>query len=160
MPDADFTGSPTPRLLTLTAQIVAAHVAGNTVASEALPALIQTVHSALAQAGADPEPVATQQQPAVPIRRSVLPDYLVCLEDGGKVKMLKRYLATRFGLTPEQYRTKWGLPGLWCMEGRRWRDTDDTATFLACHSSTMPPVAIVSHAPATASPIGLRTRPD
>jgi predicted transcriptional regulator len=98
-----------PQILALTAQIVAAHVAGNTVSPEALPALIQSVHSALTGAGKMPEPVE-QLQPAVPVKRSIQHEYLVCLEDGAKMKMLKRYLATRFNMTPEQYRAKWGLP--------------------------------------------------
>ena len=97
-------------LLRLSAQIVSAHVSKNAVAPDALPALIRSVHAALA--GVD-QPVAAapdKPQPAVPIKRSVFPDYLVCLEDGAKVKMLKRYLKVRFDLTPEGYRERWGLP--------------------------------------------------
>ena len=98
-------------LLRLSAQIVSAHVAKNTVSSEALPGLIRSVHAALAgveQPGAPSEP--ERPQPAVPIKRSVFPDYIVCLEDGAKMKMLKRYLKVRFDLTPEAYRERWGLP--------------------------------------------------
>ncbi len=97
-------------LLRLSAEIVSAHVANNAVAPDALPALIRSVHAALA--GVDqPTPAAPDKpQPAVPIKRSVFPDYLVCLEDGAKVKMLKRYLKVRFDLTPEGYRERWGLP--------------------------------------------------
>ena len=101
-------------LLSLTAQIVSAHVASNPVAAEALPDLISRVHGALASVGMEPAPTseaAPQQQPAVPVKKSVQPDYLVCLEDGAKVTMLKRYLQRRFGLTPDQYRAKWGLAG-------------------------------------------------
>ena len=102
--------SPTHGLLRFTAQIVSAHVAQNAVSPEALPALIRSVHAALAgveqPAAAEPE----RPQPAVPIRRSVFPDYIVCLEDGAKMKMLKRYLKVRFDLTPEAYRERWGLP--------------------------------------------------
>ena len=97
-------------LLRLTAQIVSAHVAKNAVSPEVLPALIRSVHAALA--GVE-QPTATEPerpQPAVPIRRSVFPDYIVCLEDGAKMRMLKRYLRVRFDLTPEQYRERWGLP--------------------------------------------------
>ena len=97
-------------LLRLTAQIVSAHVAKNAVSPEVLPALIRSVHAALA--GVE-QPTATEPerpQPAVPIRRSVFPDYIVCLEDGAKMKMLKRYLKVRFDLTPEAYRERWGLP--------------------------------------------------
>ena len=97
-------------LLRLSAQIVSAHVSNNPVAPEALPALIRSVHAALAGVG-QPAPAAPDKpQPAVPIKRSVFPDYLICLEDGAKVKMLKRYLKVRFDLTPEQYRERWGLP--------------------------------------------------
>ncbi|MBO1358461.1 MucR family transcriptional regulator [Acetobacter sacchari] len=99
-------GSP---LLDLTAQIVSAHVSNNTFASEALPALIRDVYTALEAAGqAAPEP--EKLQPAVPIKRSVFPDYIVCLEDGKKLKMLKRHLQSAYGMTPEQYRERWGLP--------------------------------------------------
>ena len=109
---SDLPVSGTPDLLVLTAQIVSAHVAANKVLAEALPGLIAKVHGALAGAGVEPaapEPVS-QQQPAVPVRKSVQPNYLVCLEDGVRVTMLKRYLQRRFGLTPDQYRAKWGLP--------------------------------------------------
>ena len=97
-----------PDLLTLTAQIVAAHVTGNEVATDDVPALINVVYGALARVEA-PVVAEQHQEPAVPIKRSIQHDYLVCLEDGAKVKMLKRYLQ-RFGLTPETYRIKWGLP--------------------------------------------------
>jgi predicted transcriptional regulator len=96
-------------LLTLTADIVAAHVSNNSVAVNDLPNLIQNVHAALsgiAGNGAAPEP---KPEPKVSIRSSVKPDYIVCLEDGKKLKMLKRHLATHYQMTPEQYRQKWGL---------------------------------------------------
>ncbi len=96
-------------VLTLTAQIVSALVAHNTVATDALPALIQSVHNTLTKAGTvAPEP--EKLQPAVPVKRSVFHDHIVCLEDGKKQKMLKRHLQTAHGLTPEQYREKWNLP--------------------------------------------------
>ena len=97
-----------PDLLALTAQIVAAHVAGNRVHANAVPALIKNVYGALARVEA-PVVAAPAREPAVPIKRSIQPEYLVCLEDGAKVKTLKRYLR-RFGLTPDTYRAKWGLP--------------------------------------------------
>ena len=98
-------------LLRLSAQIVSAHVSRNDVAPDALPALIRSVHAALAGVG-QPAVAALpdKPQPAVPIKRSVFPDHLICLEDGAKVKMLKRYLKVRFDLSPEQYRERWGLP--------------------------------------------------
>ena len=98
----------TPDLLTLTAGIVAAHVAGNKVAPDEIPALINDVYVALARADA-PAVATHSREPAVPIKRSIQHDYLVCLEDGTKMKTLKRYLR-RFGLTPDTYRAKWGLP--------------------------------------------------
>ena len=98
-------------LLALTAQIVSAHVSSNPVSPEALPDLIVRVHGALAGAGTEPAPEPTpQQQPAVPVKKSVQQDFLICLEDGAKVTMLKRYLRRRFGLEPDEYRAKWGLP--------------------------------------------------
>ena len=96
-------------VLRLTAKIISAHVDNNQVTVAALPALIQSVHRSLAAAGTA-EPAPAPLMPAVPIRRSVFPDHIVCLEDGAKLKMLKRYLQVRYGMTPQQYREKWGLP--------------------------------------------------
>ncbi|API59073.1 transcriptional regulator [Tardibacter chloracetimidivorans] len=96
-------------LITLTADIVSAHVSNNTVAVNDLPTLIQNVHGALAGAGAAQKPLDEKPQPAVSIRSSVKPDYIVCLEDGKKLKMLKRHLMTHYSMTPDQYRAKWGL---------------------------------------------------
>jgi predicted transcriptional regulator len=96
-------------LLTLTADIVAAHVSNNSVAVNDLPVLIQNVHSALtgiSHTAAAPE---VRPEPKVSIRSSIKPDYIVCLEDGKKLKMLKRHLMTHYNLTPDQYRQKWGL---------------------------------------------------
>ena len=96
-------------LLTLTADIVAAHVSNNSVAVNDLPNLIQNVHSALSgitRASAAPE---ARPEPKVSIRSSIKPDYIVCLEDGKRLKMLKRHLMTHYNLTPDQYRQKWGL---------------------------------------------------
>jgi len=94
-------------VLNLTAEVVSAHVTNNTVAAEDLPTLIQNVHRALANAGQAATP---QAEPAVPIKKSVLADHLVCLECGKSFSMLKRHLATDHQLTPEQYRQKWQLP--------------------------------------------------
>jgi predicted transcriptional regulator len=95
----------------LTASIVSAYVSNNTVPSAEIPALIGQVHLALkrvtgGQVAAPAEPL----KPAVPVKRSVTPDYIVCLEDGQKFKSLKRHLRTRYGITPDQYREKWSLP--------------------------------------------------
>jgi predicted transcriptional regulator len=98
-------------ILALTADIVAAHVAHNRVTVGELPELIGKVHGALAALGQAPEPAAaTEQKPAVSIRSSVKPDHMVCLEDGKKLTMLKRYLQTNFGMSPQEYRAKWKLP--------------------------------------------------
>ncbi|GAD09565.1 MucR family transcriptional regulator [Gluconobacter sp. NFX36] len=100
-----------PELLELTAQIVAAQVSKGSVDAETLPALIRQVYEALANAGVpQQEPEPERPQPAVPIKRSVFPDYIVCLEDGKKLKMLKRHLQSAYNMTPEQYRERWGLP--------------------------------------------------
>ncbi len=104
---ADTAGSNT--VLSLTAQIVSAHVSNNAVASDALPSLIQDVFRTLSGIGTEVVE-AERPQPAVPINRSVFPDHIICLEDGKKLKMLKRHLKTAYNMTPEQYRERWGLP--------------------------------------------------
>lgn len=96
-------------ILALTAKIVAAHVSNNAVPLTDLPGLIHQVHQALSGLGSGTGP-STRPQPAVPVKKSVLADYIVCLEDGKKLKMLKRHLKTAYNLTPEQYRERWGLP--------------------------------------------------
>ena len=98
-------------LLALTADIVAAHVAHNRVTVAELPELIGKVHGALSGLGQEVGvTAATEQKPAVSVRSSIKPDYVVCLEDGKKLTMLKRYLQTNYGMTPQQYRAKWKLP--------------------------------------------------
>jgi predicted transcriptional regulator len=96
-------------LITLTADIVAAHVSNNSVAVNDLPQLIQNVHGALSGLGGKAPAPEVKLEPKVPIRSSVKPDFLVCLEDGKKLKMLKRHLMTHYNMTPDQYRQKWGL---------------------------------------------------
>ena len=96
-------------LLTLTADIVAAHVSNNSVAVNDLPTLIQNVHSALASISSSGSAPEAKPEPKVSIRASVKPEYIVCLEDGKKQKMLKRHLMTNHGMTPDEYRQKWGL---------------------------------------------------
>jgi predicted transcriptional regulator len=99
-------------LLSLTTEIVASFAGHNTVAIGDLPAVIAGVFQALRGVGqGEAEKPAEAPVPAVPVKRSIGTDFLVCLEDGRKVKTLKRYLATRYGLTPEEYRRRWGLPG-------------------------------------------------
>ncbi len=96
-------------ILRMTTELVSAFVRNNTVATSDLPAVIGAVHKTLANLdgvrGGETEP----QKPAVPVRRSVTPDYIVCLEDGRKLKMLKRHLRTTYDMTPDQYRAKWHL---------------------------------------------------
>ncbi|WP_416898638.1 MAG: MucR family transcriptional regulator [Minwuia sp.] len=95
----------------LTSEIVAAYVGHNALPVKDLPDLIRRVHNALQQATSPGDAVVDEsQEPAVSIKRSITPDYLICLEDGRKLKMLKRYLRTHFDLTPETYRAKWNLP--------------------------------------------------
>jgi predicted transcriptional regulator len=96
-------------LMALTADIVSAHVSNNSVAASDVAGLIQSVYSALQSTATPAAAQEEKRDPAVPVRSSVKPDYIVCLEDGAKVKMLKRYLATRYNLTPDEYRRKWGL---------------------------------------------------
>ena len=105
-------GNQRQELLSLTTEIVASFAGHNTVAVGDLPAVIESVFRALRGVGqGEAEKPAEAPVPAVPVKKSIGTDFLVCLEDGRKVKMLKRYLATRHGLTPEEYRRRWGLPG-------------------------------------------------
>ncbi len=100
----------TETIITLTADIVAAHVSNNSVAVSDLPTLIANVHNALSGLGGRAPAPEVRAEPAVSIRASIKPDYIVCLDDGKKLKMLKRHLMTHYGMTPDEYRTKWGLP--------------------------------------------------
>src|ERR1700721_1057150 len=90
-------------------EIVAAYVSKNEVAAGDLPAVITSVHATLGGSGGDAR-APSAKPPAVPVKKSITPDFIVCLEDGKKLKMLKRYLRGKFKLTPDEYRTKWGLP--------------------------------------------------
>jgi predicted transcriptional regulator len=101
-----------PAYIELAADIVSAYVSNNSVAATELPGLIAEVHAALVRvASATPAVVAPDQlRPAVPVKKSIGNDYLVCLEDGKKFKSLKRHLRTQYNLSPEDYREKWGLP--------------------------------------------------
>jgi predicted transcriptional regulator len=98
-------------LLKLASDIIAAYVSNNPVPVSELPGMITSVHSTLGGlASGGSSEALTSQKPAVPVKRSVTPEYVICLEDGKKLKMLKRYLRSNYNLTPEQYRAKWGLP--------------------------------------------------
>ena len=105
MPDTPLNAD----ILSLTAQIVSAHVSHNSVPANAVPSLIQEVYRTLTSIERGPAPVAERPEPAVPVKKSITPDYIICLEDGKKLKMLKRHLKTSFNLTPDQYRERWGL---------------------------------------------------
>jgi predicted transcriptional regulator len=92
-------------------RIVAAYVRNNHLSTADLPQIIKNVHGTLGSLGGTVQAeVQTQQKPAVSVRKSITPDYIICLEDGKKLKMLKRYLRTRYKMSPEEYKAKWGLP--------------------------------------------------
>ena len=101
--------TPAHELLSLTTTIVSAHVGNNSVAVSDLPPLITQVYKTLANVGVEEAPQPERPQPAVPIKKSVTPDYIICLEDGKQLKMLKRHLKTAYNMSPEEYRERWGL---------------------------------------------------
>jgi predicted transcriptional regulator len=108
--EGDQAKLPTAALLGMTAEIVAAYVRNNPLPTAELTSIIKTVHGSLSALDDPAESKSPPRRPAVSVRRSVQPNYLVCLEDGKKLKMLKRHLRTTYGMTPEDYRAKWGLP--------------------------------------------------
>jgi len=112
MEDFANTSGGSTDLVQMTTQIVTSYISRNNVPNDQLGTVIQTIHEALRNIGSAPTaaPAPTPAKPAVPIRRSIQPDYIVCLEDGKKLKMLKRHLRTTYKLSPEEYRVKWGLP--------------------------------------------------
>jgi predicted transcriptional regulator len=111
MADTSSSTPPTQQeLLRMTAQVTAAYVGNNPVPAAQLAELIRTVHSSLASLDQPAAPASGDLVPAVPVKKSVAPEYIVCLEDGKKLKMLKRHLRTAYNMTPEQYRAKWSLP--------------------------------------------------
>jgi len=98
-------------ILKLATEIVAAYVSNNPIPASEVPAMIKSVHSTLGGLGGVAQnEIQTSQKPAVPVKRSVNPDYIICLEDGKRLKMLKRYLRSNYNMSPEEYRAKWGLP--------------------------------------------------
>lgn len=104
-------GSNPPGLVELTATIVSAYVSNNTIVASDIPQLITETYAALSRAtGSAPMPEREDPKPKVPVKKSVMPDHIVCLEDGKKFKSLKRHLRTHYNLSPEEYRAKWGLP--------------------------------------------------
>jgi predicted transcriptional regulator len=107
----DVQGVKSDDILRLATEIVAAYVSNNPIPVSEVPAMIKSVHGTLGSlVGVSQNEVQTAQRPTIPIKRSINPDYIVCLEDGKKLKMLKRYLRSNFNMTPEEYRAKWGLP--------------------------------------------------
>lgn len=97
-------------LLALTTEVVSAYVSNNTLQVKEVPELIGQVFKTLSNVSADTDVSGSRLRPAVPVKQSMTPDYIVCLEDGRKLKMLKRHLKTRYNMTPEEYRERWGLP--------------------------------------------------
>jgi predicted transcriptional regulator len=109
--DKHMDGSSAPELVTITATIVAAYVSNNSIASSELPSLIAETHAALSRAAGRTMPMEREDsKPKIAVKKSVMPDFIVCLEDGKKFKSLKRHLRTHYNLSPEEYREKWGLP--------------------------------------------------
>lgn len=102
--------SSAPEMMQMAVDIVSAYVGNNSVSAAQVPEVINTVYASLLAIGETGNGPAEALKPAVPIRRSITPDYLVCLEDGKKLKMLKRHIRAVYGLSPEEYRMKWGLP--------------------------------------------------
>jgi predicted transcriptional regulator len=109
--DTEPTAAKPDDILKLASEIVAAYVSNNPISASDVPEMIRTVHGTLGSlAGAPLKDLHTSQKPAVPVKRSITPDYIICLEDGKRLKMLKRYLRSTYRMSPEEYRTKWGLP--------------------------------------------------
>lgn len=109
--DAENSSISDTTLVDLTTDIVSAYVSNNNIAAGELPVLIKNIHAALSSSSRTPlEPEVEELVPAVPIRKSISGDFLICLEDGKKFKSLKRHLRARYNLTPEEYRVRWGLP--------------------------------------------------
>jgi len=113
-------------LIGLTADIVSAHVSHNSISTAEVPALIRSVYEALGRAGQPEIKAEPAPEPAVPVRASIKPDYLVCLEDGKRLKMLKRYLRTNYSMSPDEYRAKWGLPKDYPMVAPSYREARST----------------------------------
>ena len=111
-------------LVELSTEIVCAYVSHNAISPSDLPKVIADVHTALkGLRGAEAAPAAEELRPAVPVRKSVAPDFIICLEDGKKFKSLKRHLRTHYNLTPEEYREKWGLPADYPMVAPNYSET-------------------------------------
>ncbi|SEG68959.1 MucR family transcriptional regulator [Bosea lathyri] len=151
-------------LLDLTASIVSAYVANNNVPAGELAALIASTHAALSKLGGEPEaPAAAPLVPAVSIRKSVTPEAIICLEDGQSFKSLKRHLGNKYGLTPEQYRTKWGLPADYPMVAPAYSETRSALAKAAglgrkAVVAPPPPVELAKQATAKRTPEAMAPR--
>jgi predicted transcriptional regulator len=115
------------QLLRYAVDVVTAHVGNNPVSVSDVPGFMREVYTALQELSGQKVPEAPRAEPAVPIKSSIKRDYIVCLEDGKKLRMLKRYLKTQYGMTPEQYRTKWGLPADYPMNAPALAEQRSTA---------------------------------
>ena len=143
------TVEPVTPTVALTAKIVAAFLSNNAVTIADLPGVIQSVHRALSGVAApEPTAVADKPVPAVSIKKSVTPDYIVCLEDGKKLKMLKRHLSSTYNLTPDEYRTKWGLPPDYPMVAPSYAAQRSAFAKSAGLGRKAPPAPVVEAAPA------------
>jgi predicted transcriptional regulator len=141
----------------LTAQIVAAHVSHNTMESSEVPSLIEVVYKTISGLGKKTdEPV--KLEPAVPVRKSVFPDYIICLEDGKKLKMLKRHLKTAYNMTPEQYRVKWGLPREYPMVAPNYAEHRSSLARKIGLGHRAAPAAVVESAPPEPAPVKVPAR--
>ena len=140
----------------LTAEIVAAYAGHHTMAINDLPGVITQVFEALRGAGAvEPAPAAEALVPAVPIKKSVMPDFIVCLEDGKKLKLLKRHLATRYNLTPAAYRQRWGLPADYPMVAPAYAaQRSSLAKSIGLGGKPMEPAAVPEPAAVAKKPTG------
>lgn len=118
----DSSSKPSKMIVTLTCEIVSAHVSNNKIAADEVPDLIGRVYDALTSLGRQIRIEDAPPKPAVSLRASIRPDYIVCLEDGKKLTMLKRYLRTNYGMSPEEYRARWGLPADYPMVAPNYAD--------------------------------------
>jgi predicted transcriptional regulator len=143
-------------LLSLTADIVSSHVSNNSVAVSDLPGLISNVYASLASLGTAAVPEKAKQEPAVSIRASIKPDYIVCLEDGKKLKMLKRHLMTSYGMTPDAYRTKWGLTADYPMVAPNYAERLGNKRVAPAAAAAPAPRVAKAVAPAEPKPRGRR----
>ncbi|MFC5386989.1 MucR family transcriptional regulator [Aquamicrobium segne] len=154
---SDNLPSDADRLIELTADVVSAYVSNNPVPVAELTGLIVNFHAALQhQIAAPAEDTSEPQKPAVSIRKSVTPDYIVCLEDGKQFKSLKRHLATHHGVTPDEYRAKWGLPADYPMVAPNYSASRSALAKAAGLGRKAAPAEVPPAAPARQKKLGLK----